>query len=228
LPAGRESSLPDPVVSQRRPIEWLVWGALISTLIAIAALFAWSRLKPSGPDHTVALPLNYPLPDFTLTNQFGQPVTLAQLRGHVWVADIIFTQCAGPCPVMTAKMSDVQSRLPRSSAVKLVTLTTDPDNDSPEVLKAFGERFNADFSRWSFLTGRKDQIARLAVDGLKLIAIPKNPAERETPVDLFIHSELFVVVDKNATVRAAFESYQPDVLDKVLKAVEQLSREPGS
>jgi protein SCO1/2 len=225
LPAVREPDT-DPVVNQRRPIEWLVWGALIATVVAITGVFAWTTLRQ--PENQIALPLNYPLPDFTLTNQAGQPVTLASLRGQVWVADIIFTQCAGPCPVMTAKMADVQARLPRSSPVKLVTLTTDPDNDSPEVLKAFGERFNADFTRWSFLTGRKDQIARLAVDGLKLTAIPKNPAERETPVDLFIHSELFVVVDKNANVRAAFESYQPGALANVLKAVAQLSKERGS
>ena len=126
---------------------------------------------------------------------------------------------------MTGKMAELQSRLPRSSTAKLVTLTTDPDNDSPEVLKRFAERYKADLNRWSFLTGRKDQIARLAVDGLKLTAIPKSPGERQNEVDLFIHSELFVVIDKNANVRAAFESYQPDAIPKTLQALQQLSRE---
>jgi protein SCO1/2 len=126
---------------------------------------------------------------------------------------------------MTGRMAELQQRMPRSSATKLVTLTTDPDNDTPAVMKHFGERFRADFNRWYFLTGRKDQIARLAVDGLKLTAIPKGPAERESDVDLFIHSELFVVVDKRGNSRAAFESYQPDAIANVLKAVEQLTRE---
>jgi len=128
---------------------------LVATIVAITVAFALSRFR-----QPVALPLNYPVPDFTLTNQFREPVTLTNLRGHPWVADIIFTQCAGPCPVMTGKMAELQSRLPRSSPAKLVTLTTDPDNDSPEVLKRFAERYKADFNRWSFLTGRKDQIAR--------------------------------------------------------------------
>ena len=207
----------------RRPLERLVWGSLVATLLAITLIFAWTRLPSSGPK--ILLPLDYPVPDFTLTNQLGQPVTLASLRGHVWVANIIFTQCAGPCPVMTATMAKLQSRLPRSSNARLVTLTTDPDNDNPAVLKRFAERFQADFNRWLFLTGRKDQIARLAVDGLKLTAIPKNPSERESDVDLFIHSELFVVVDKQARVRAAFESYQPDAVENVLRVVKQLSRE---
>ena len=209
--------------SGKRPLQRLVWSSLVITLLAITIAFAWSQLRPPGPK--IVLPLNYPVPEFTLTNQFGQPVTLENLRGHVWVADIIFTQCAGPCPVMTATMAKLQARLPRSSRAKLVTLTTDPENDSTAVLKRFAERFKADFSRWSFLTGRKDQIARLAVDGLKLTAIPKSPSERESEVDLFIHSELFVVVDKRGNVRAAFESYQPDAIENVLQAVAQLERE---
>jgi len=213
---------PNPLPA-RRPLERIVWGSLVITLLAITIAFAWSRLRPTGPK--IVLPLNYAVPAFTLTNQFGQPVTLENLRGHVWVADIIFTQCAGPCPVMTATMAKLQARLPRSSRAKLVTLTTDPDNDNPAVLKRFAERFKADFNRWSFLTGRKDQIARLAVDGLKLTAIPKNPSERESDVDLFIHSELFVVVDRQGNVRAAFESYQPDAIENVLQAMAQLERE---
>src|SRR5208283_2534015 len=101
------------------------------------------------------------------------PVTLATLRGHVWVADIIFTRCGGPCPRMTRQMKDLQEALPANSQARLVTLTTDADFDTPAVLKAYGERFGADFNRWLFLTGTKPGIANLAIDSLKLTAIEK-------------------------------------------------------
>lgn len=166
-----------------------------------------------------------PLPEFTLTNQNGQPVTLADLRGQVWVADIIFTSCAGPCPIMTKQMSELQTALPDASAARLVTLTTHPDYDTPEVLKRYGQRFKADFDRWMFLTGSKQQIARLARDGLKLTAEEKKPEERTAPEDLFIHSTLFVIVDKQGRLRGSFESENPKLKKKVIGAVRQLLRE---
>jgi protein SCO1/2 len=74
------------------------------------------------------------------------------------------------------------------------------------VLKAYGQRFGADFGRWSFLTGTPNQIAQLAIDSLKLTAIPKKPEERESAADLFIHSTIFVAVDKQGRLRVVFET----------------------
>ena len=126
-----------------------------------------------------------PVADFTLTNQDGQLSTLADFTNHVWVADIIFTRCAGPCPRMTGQMRSLQNLLPPDSTAQLVTLTTDPDFDSPAVLKKYGERFNADSNRWTFLTGTKKEIAALASGSLKLSAVPVKlgrPQRRRRPV----------------------------------------------
>ncbi len=120
-----------------------------------------------------------------MTNQSGQVETLAGLSNHVWVADIIFTRCAGPCPRMTGQMKSLQDLLLPASQVKLVTLTTDPDNDTPAVMKRYGERFNADFDRWKFLTGTKTEIAGLASGSLKLSAVPvklEDQKKRRRPV----------------------------------------------
>ena len=145
--------------------------------------------------------------DFTLTNQANQPVKLADLRGKVWVADIIFSRCAGPCPRMTRQMQSLQAALPKDSSAKLVTLTTDPDFDTPEVLNKYAERFNADTNRWWFLTGDKKEIAMLATEGLKLTGfLETKPEDRLNPADLFIHSTLFVVVDKQARLRGVIET----------------------
>ncbi len=178
------------------------------------------------------LPVISSVADFTLTNQDGKISTLADFTNHVWVADIIFTRCAGPCPRMTGQMRSLQNLLPPDSAAKLVTLTTDPENDSPAVLKKYGERFNADFSRWTFLTGTKKEIAALASGSLKLSAVPVKIEEQKDAADLFIHTTIFVVVDKHAQLRGSFETggdgvdWTNAVQPRLLRAVRQLENEP--
>jgi protein SCO1/2 len=152
------------------------------------------------------LPVIDHVADFTLTNQDGQVTTLADLTNHVWVADIIFTRCAGPCPIMTAQMKSLQDALPPASRAKLVTLTTDPDYDTPPVMKKYGEHFGANFKRWKFLTGTKAEIAALASGSLKLSAVPVKPEDQTNSSDLFIHTTIFVVVDKHVRLRASFET----------------------
>ena len=171
-----------------------------------------------------------PIGDFTLTNQNGGAVSLGDLRGKVWVADIIFTRCAGPCPRMTRQMRELQDALPPASQAKLVTLTTDADFDTPPVLKVYAERFGADTNRWMFLTGVKQEIAKLAIDSLKLTAIAKPPEERQSPADLFVHSTIFVVADKQARLRGVFETTGEGidpraVQTQVLAAIRRLERE---
>jgi protein SCO1 len=178
-----------------------------------------------------SLPVIGPIADFTLTNQNGRAVSLTELRGRVWVADIIFTRCPGPCLKMTKQMKELQEALPLASQAKLVTLTTDPDFDTPTVLRAYAERFQADTNRWMFLTGTKQTIGKVAIDSLKLTAIEKKPEERESPRDLFVHSTIFVVADKQGQLRGVFETtgegIDPQkVKTDILAAVSQLEGEP--
>ena len=178
-----------------------------------------------SPRAASKLPVLYAVPDFTLTNQNSQVVTRSNLRGQVWLADIIFTRCAGPCPEMTRKMSALYEALPPGAPLKFITLTTDPEFDTPAVLATYGRRHNASSGRWWFLTGTKPQIAALAVDGLKLAAMEKKPEERTNEMDLFIHSTIFVLVDKQARVRGIFESDQPEMQERIVASVKQLLRE---
>jgi protein SCO1 len=176
------------------------------------------------------LPVYGQIADFSLTNQNGQAISLADLGGRVWVADIIFTRCPGPCLKMTRQMRDLQTALPPDCQARLVSLTTDPQFDTPTVLKNYALRFEADPRRWLFLTGPPKQIANLAIDSLKLTAIEKKPEERESPVDLFVHSTIFVVVDKHAQLRGIFqttgENVDPTLVGKeIVATVKQLERE---
>lgn len=200
----------------------LAFGVL--GLALLVSLLQNPRLKISP------LPVISRIADFTLTNQDNRITTLADLTNRVWVADIIFTSCAGPCPRLTMQMKSLEENLPKNSGAKLVTLTTDPEHDTPEVLKKYGGRINADFSRWNFLTGTKKEIAALGSGSLKLSSQPVKLEDQKSVADLFIHSTLFVVVDKHAQMRAYFETDGADwtnaVLPKILMTIHALENEP--
>lgn len=185
-----------------RPVEWAVWGGIAFVVLAILGAFVRERTRAMNSK----LPVIAQVADFTLTNQLDRPIRLADLRGQVWVADIIFTRCPGPCGTMTKRMSELQAAFPTNAPVQLVSLTTDPAHDTPRALASYAQRFGADSNRWHFLTGPKDDLVKLAVNSLKLTTLDKEEASRTSPADLFIHSTIFVVVDKLGRLRAAFES----------------------
>ena len=189
--------------AQRWPLTiWVGFGLLFGLLglMYLVSLVEYRQARQK------ALPMIDQIADFTLTNQDNQATTLADLTNHVWVADIIFTRCAGSCPVMSTQMKSLQDALPATSRAKLVTLTTDPDYDTPTILKKYGERYGADFQRWTFLTGTKKGLAGLAAGSLKLGSTPVAPQDQKSPVDLFVHSTIFVVVDKQARLRGIFQT----------------------
>jgi protein SCO1/2 len=208
---------------------WVGFG-FVTGLLGLALLVSFLQINRSR--HLLQLPVIGSVADFTLTNQDGQSVALADFTNHVWVADIIFTRCAGPCPRMTGQMKMLQNFLPADSATKLVTLTTDPEFDSPAVLKRYGQRFDADFSRWTFLTGTKSGIAALASGSLKLSAVPVKLEDQKSVADLFIHTTIFVIVDKHAQLRGFFETggdgvdWTNSVQPRILESVRLLENEP--
>jgi len=215
---------------QARKLSVTLSIGLLLVLLTLLLAYLLTDLEKRA-SHSPALPVINTLNDFALTNQAGVAVSLADLRGKVWVADIIFTRCTGPCLKMTRQMKELQDALPTDNKTKLVTLTTDPDFDTPPVLAKYSGRFNADTNRWMFLTGTKKEIGALGGGGLKLSAVEIKPDERKSETDLFIHSTIFVVVDKHAQLRGAFETGGegvdwPAEKQKILSSVKQLEREP--
>ena len=196
-------------------------------MLGIACAFVISRSKSSStqPSATTRPEMLFEVGNFTLTNQLGESFGLADLKGKVWVADIVFTSCAGPCPEMMRRMAEIQAAVPSNQPVRFVTLTTHPEFDTPEVFRRYGQRFGVQPERWHLLTGSKKQIAKAAVDGLKFTALDKEPAQQENPNDLFIHSTIFVLVDKKGRAREVFESDVPEVKPRLLNAIERLVRE---
>ena len=213
---------------QLSPITWFGIGLTVALILLAVSLNAFKAGNAGKP-----LPVLGQVGDFALTNQDGQAVTLKELRGHVWVADIIFTRCAGPCLKMSRQMKDLQEALPANSQARLVSLTTDPAFDSPKVLKTYAGRFGADLGRWMFLTGTQGQISNLATNSLKLVAMENKGEPGQPPPEpssLFIHSTILVLVDKQAQLRGVFQTVGEGVdpqqtKREVLAAMRQLERE---
>jgi protein SCO1 len=202
-----------------RLLQWIVWGGLLSIVVAIAAAFAVSRLAGEP------LPVWGDVPDFNLVDQDGNAVTLSDMEGQVWIANVIFTRCPLICADLTRAMREVQYDLPANRPVRLVSLTADPGYDTPEVLKKYARRFGAREHQWMFLTGDRQDVHGLVIDGLKLPVVEKDPSEWEMPDDLFIHSARFVLVDQQGRIRAWFDGDVPESRKEILAAVRKLLRE---
>jgi protein SCO1/2 len=213
-----------------RKFPWTVGFGLLLLIVALSLAFVIARAKSEAANRE-SLPVYAQVADFSLTNQNGAAASLADLRDRVWIADIIFTRCPGPCLRMTRQMKELQDALPHDSQTKLISLTTDPDYDTPAILKIYAERAGADMNRWTFLTGTKTQIGDLATGSLKLSAVEKKPDERASADDLWVHSTIFVIVDKHAQLRGVYQTGGEDVdwtveKQKILAAAKQLEREP--
>ena len=122
-----------------------VAGLALALGLAVAA----RAMRPHPP-----LPVLGQIPDFRLIDQRGAAFTTAQMRGHVTVVDFIFTHCPASCPRLTARMGELQARLASDrSDARLVSISVDPENDTPAVLADYGAKAHADPARWTFVTG---------------------------------------------------------------------------
>jgi protein SCO1/2 len=163
------------------------------------------------------------LPDFRLTERSGRTVGLADLRGAPWVADFIFTQCAGACPAMTARMARLRRELP--GGVRAVSFTVDPAHDTPAALARYAAGFGAD-EGWLFLTGPQKDLYDLSTGGFKLAAmeVPIGPGERTVGNDgPFLHSSKFVLVDGAGVVRGYYDSTDEQALRALVADARALS-----
>ncbi len=202
-----------------RKIQPLVWGGL--SLIVLAVVVAPLVCAPPARP----LPVYGAVTGFSLSDQDGRTVSQADWRGQICVVDLIFTRCLGPCPIVSATMKELQESLPARASVRLVSLTSDPGYDTPAVLKKYGERFGARPGVWTFLTGPKEMMRHLAMDELKLSMADKPPAERETPVDLVIHSTRLVLVDQQGRIRGYFDGETTGCIPAIVAAIRNLRKE---
>ena len=184
----------------------------------LAATLAAHRLTPVRP---AVLRDDGPVPDFTLTDQAGRPVTRASLAGSVWVADFIFTRCAGQCPLMSAQMAELQRVFEPLSGVRLVSFTVDPAHDTPEALAAYASHYGASAARWQFVTGEQEAIWRLAREGFRL-----GVGEGESATEPITHSVRLVLVDSRGHIRGTYDATDGVAVRRLREDVRRLLGEP--
>lgn len=146
------------------------------------------------------------VPEFSLTDQNGAGLTREDLLGTYWVANFIFTNCGGICPTMSFQMRALQNSIPADLPVHLVSISVDPERDTPAVLKEYAAEWNADPERWSFLTGEKEAIYSLAREGFLLGVNP----EGGTLVEPIMHSQRFVLVDEEGMIRGYYDGFDDE------------------
>ncbi|PLR98888.1 SCO family protein [Bacillus sp. T33-2] len=164
-------------------------------------------------------PLNWPVGDFSYTNQVNQSFGLKDLEGKVWVADFIFTNCADVCPPMTANMAKLQEKVKEEELknIEFVSFSVDPAVDTPEKLKEYAGRFHADLKNWNFLTGYEQQeIEQLAMKSFK--GIVQKPAEG----DQVTHVTKFYLVDQKGTIMKVYSGLNEIPYDEIINDMKAL------
>ncbi len=177
------------------------------TILAVLSCACARHREPLGEFNTV--------PDFELVDQTGAPFSsVAQLRGKVWVADFVFTNCKGPCPRMGSQMRQVQSALADVEAVRFVSFTVDPKRDTPEVLATYARRYSALPGRWFFLTGAAETLNKLSLRAFMLSALN----------DQMDHSTRFALVDRQGRVRKYYDTTEPRSIPDLIADARELTQ----
>jgi len=196
---------------------WRRWGcgggagvspAPPALVLSLAVVLLAGCVRPSP------LPVLGQVPQFELTSQTGQTFDSKVLDGHVWVADFIYTTCDGPCPMMSARMRQVQTQTAETPDVRLVSFTVDPAHDTPPVLAAYAKNFKAEPERWFFLTGEAARLNDLGVNAFKLNSVDGS----------LTHSTRFVLVDRRRQIRGFYISGEDGFMPRMMHDIRQLER----
>jgi protein SCO1/2 len=235
----------------RRLRRSVVLAGAAFVVVVGGGLVAWPALRGLAPFHRPgAEPPGSALetlgrygavPDFALTERSGRTVTRGDLVGTVWLANFIYTECTETCPLQSARVARLQTAFVGAADLRFVSITVDPEHDTPAALARYAERYGADPVRWLFLTGNKRVIYHLAKDGFRLgVVDPSDPAASAgllrwlTPgpawathgsKGLIIHSARFVLVDQRAQVRAYHLPDDDASLDRLQANLRTLLRE---
>jgi len=208
----------DPGIPKRLPFTaWVVAFLVAISLIAGASrLFRGSERRSYDKSPAIGT-----VPEFHFVTQDGKALALQDLLGKVWVIDFIFSRCPGPCPVMSSRLAEISKELKKAKDVRLVSLSIDPEHDTPDVLREYAGHFGADPERWIFLTGPKEQVQEFTTKGMlqALSSDTKDPANT-------VHSTRFLVIDRRGKIRVIRKLDEPELVQKLLIDIGNLLREP--
>jgi protein SCO1/2 len=158
--------------------------------------------------------------EFQFTNQFNETVTNATVKGKIYVADFFFATCQSICPVMSGNLKDVQKEFENDKSFLILSHSVNPLHDTVEVLKNYGETYGAKKGKWHLLTGNKKQIYELAKSAYLVNALEDDGSEEG-----FLHSELFLLVDKKGRIRGMYDGTDKAAITKLIADIKLLKTE---
>jgi protein SCO1/2 len=230
-----------PTAKQKNEERIFLYAAVIGSVIVAAGfsllLIALNRQENSQasaqtPDAISALenPESHLIPpdhsrqlvDFMLTNTAENVVTRADMSNKVLVVSFLFTGCALVCPAVNTGMSSIQQLTTNDPQVKLLSITVDPEDDTPETLAQYSQRFGADSNRWLFLTGERSQLYRLI--GTSFLAPDTTGAFNFMPGN-FAHTERIAVVDAHGHLRGYFDGLNQNTPAAVVNEIATIEKQ---
>jgi protein SCO1/2 len=177
----------------------------LAVFIGIGTIFLQKPLLLSLPVYGEVTP-------FRLIDARGQPFDSARLNNKVWVTAFFFTTCSGICPIMTKNLKSLHDMYSASPDVEFVSISVNPEQDTPEALAAYAQKYAADTGRWHFLTGAREDITRIATRNFKVGSV-------DEPV---FHSAYFILVDRGGRIRGYYEGTQGEEVKRLSKDLVRL------
>lgn len=209
--AAEPWSQPAPWVQFLRKHIWVI--GILFFLTMITAMRPFLIRRPPPPERVGEVPA------FTLVDESGDAFTRDEMLAadKTWVIGFVFTRCASTCPAISRAMLSFQAQIERSKLddhVELLTVTVDPEYDTPEVLTAYADSIGADLDNWRFLTGDAAAIEDFVVGGFKLAVEPAEPNQSDPGMIEIAHSNKLALVDRYGGIRGYY-SYDEDGLEEL-------------
>lgn len=188
---------------------WVLFAGLALAL-PMGALLLRQAVRPE-------LPVLATLPQFSLLDEAGKPFTRDDMLGKVWVADFVFTSCADACPKLQGKMRRIQDRLiplEQGGEIALLSISVDPERDTPEKLRDYARTFGARPGMWRYLTGEQKEVEKTVVQGFHtaMAKIPVPGGDPHAEAFDIMHGERLVLVDRLGRIRGFYDADDPDAL----------------
>lgn len=212
-----------------RPVKFFGTIAIVLGVIMAAIYFVTIPIREYAKQHghggeapveqAATLPILSTVPDFSLVDQHGDSIRLQDLKGKIWLADMIFTKCESICPSMSGNFERLQSTL--DPDIRFLSFSVDPEYDNGPVLQQYAKRFNADTSRWTFVTGHRPSIFSLAKTGF-LLGVDSVGL---SPENLVTHSEKFVLIDREGRMRGYYDGTDSTSSVKIKADIDRLKAE---
>ena len=224
-----------PSIARDQKVFSGIVGTGVLLILVVTALAVWRARREAtlglqfeqhatAPKTAGRVP-NLPLIDFTLTNRTGRTVTRADLAGKYLVVNFVFTGCSISCLAVNHRMAEVQEAVTDQDDVRLVSLTVDPDSDTPERLAKFATQFGADTNRWLFLTGEKRMLHPLLEESF---LVQRDQKLLGFVPGGFSHTDRIAVMDDRGRLRGLINGLKSTASREVLDLLARLRADSPS